>query len=500
MSNPHVDVLIIGAGLSGIGAACHIKQNCKGRTIKLLERRQAIGGTWDLFRYPGIRSDSDMYTLGYSFKPWKGDKVLANGQEIREYVTEAAKEYGVTKDIDFGFKVTSAQWNSEQAQWTVKGVVEQTGEERTYTANFLMGCTGYYNYDKGYLPEFPGIEKFKGKVVHPQQWPENLDYTGMKVVVIGSGATAITLVPAMADKATHVTMLQRSPTYIASIPSVDPLAGALKKVMPESWVYKLGRARNIALQRFIFKMSKERPNVVKRLILGRTRSKMGKQFDMKHFTPYYNPWDQRLCVVPDGDLFKTLKKGKADIVTDHIDTFTANGIRLKSGEELKADLIVTATGLDLQILGGMALDVDGQSLTPGETMSYKGVMMSNIPNFAMVFGYTNASWTLKADLASEYVCRVLNHMKAKGYSTVVPNAEGLQPSDRAMFDLEAGYMKRAADRLPKQGPEAPWTIENNYLADRPVLKNSPIEDGVLKFAKQGTASGKQSRRKVAQAA
>ncbi len=495
MSNSHVDVLIIGAGISGIGAACHIKQHCKGKTIQILERRNAIGGTWDLFRYPGIRSDSDMYTLGYSFKPWKGEKVLANGQEIREYVTEAAKDFQVTKDIQFGIKVTGAQWDSEAAQWTVQAVVEQTGETKVFTSRFLLGCTGYYNYDKGYLPEFKGIEQFKGKVVHPQHWPENLDYTGKKVVVIGSGATAITLVPAMADKAAHVTMLQRSPTYIASIPSVDPVSVMLKKFMPNSWVYSIGRARNIALQRLIFKLSKERPNAIKRLLLGATKARMGKNFDMKHFTPSYNPWDQRLCVVPDGDLFKALKKGEASIVTEHIDTFEAKGIRLKNGELLEADIVITATGLDLQILGGVGVEVDGRPIEIGDVLSYKGVMMSNIPNFAMVFGYTNASWTLKADLASEFVCRVINHMDQKGYATVVPDATGVSADGAPMFDLDAGYMKRAADRLPKQGPKAPWTIDNNYLADRPRLRKGEIEDGVLKFTR-ADAVGKKARKRT----
>ncbi|MEQ9107677.1 MAG: NAD(P)/FAD-dependent oxidoreductase [Limnobacter sp.] len=496
MSNSHVDVLIIGAGLSGIGAACHIKQNCKGKTIKILERRTAIGGTWDLFRYPGIRSDSDMFTLGYSFKPWKGEKVLANGQEIREYVTEAAKEHNVTQDIQFGLKVTSANWDSDANQWTVEGIVEETGEKQVFTSNFLLGCTGYYNYDKGYSPEFPGIKNFKGTVVHPQQWPENLDYAGKRVVVIGSGATAITLVPAMADTAGHVTMLQRSPTYIASIPSVDPVSVVLKKFMPDTWVYNIGRARNIGLQRLIFKLSKQRPQAIKRLLLGATRARMGKNFDMKHFTPSYNPWDQRLCVVPDGDLFKVLKKGKADIVTDHIDTFVENGIKLKSGTVLEADIVVTATGLDLQILGGLTAHVDGKPVNVGEVMSYKGVMMSSIPNFAMVFGYTNASWTLKADLAAEFVCRVIKHMDKHGYTRVVPNAEGVEADDTPMFDLDAGYMKRAAERLPKQGPAAPWTVVNNYLADRPVLKKGKLEDGVLEFAKVGTVEKKSSARKT----
>lgn len=506
MANPHVDVLIIGAGLSGIGAACHIKKFCKGKSIAVLERRKAIGGTWDLFRYPGIRSDSDMFTLGYSFKPWKGEKVLANGQEIREYVTEAAQEFGVTEDIHFGLKVVSAKWNTQQCQWTVEALNEETGKTETFTSQYLIGCTGYYNYDQGYAPEFPGLSKFKGTVVHPQQWPENLDYTGKKVVVIGSGATAITLVPAMSDKAGHVTMLQRSPTYIASIPSVDPLSVVLKKFLPDTVVYNLGRARNIALQRLIFKLSKERPKAIKRLLLGATRLRMGKGFDMKHFTPSYNPWDQRLCVVPDGDLFKVLKDGKADIVTDHIDTFVKEGIKLKSGQVLEADVVVTATGLDLQILGGMALEVDGQSLTPDQTLSYKGVMMSGIPNFGMVFGYTNASWTLKADLAAEFMCRVINHMDAKGANKVVPSAEGVGTTAKPLFDLEAGYMKRAADRLPKQGEAYPWNIENNYLADRPVLKKGALEDEFLKFesvavqAAATKAAKKPARKAAAKAA
>ncbi|HEX5484640.1 NAD(P)/FAD-dependent oxidoreductase [Limnobacter sp.] len=481
MSNTHVDVLIIGAGLSGIGAACHLKQKCPTKQIAILERRQNIGGTWDLFRYPGIRSDSDMFTLGYSFKPWKGDKVLADGPAIKNYVTEAADEFGVTPNIHFGLKVISAEWTTENNRWTVTALEEATGKTKTFTAGFLLGCTGYYNYDTGYTPDFPGISKFKGEVVHPQKWDESIDYTDKRVVVIGSGATAITLVPAMSDKAKHVTMLQRSPTYIASVPSVDPVSTQLKKFLPDSVVYTMGRVRNIGLQRLIFKLSKQRPETIKRLLLTATKRRMGPDFDMKHFTPSYNPWDQRLCVVPDSDLFKVLKKGKASIVTDHIDQFTEKGIQLKSGETLEADMVVTATGLELLIMGGIAMKVDGKEMGVNESMSYKGVMISNIPNMAMVFGYTNASWTLKADLASEYVCRLLNYMDEKGFGRVVPRNDGVEVTKAPLLDLEAGYVKRAADRLPKQGSEAPWNIFNNYLKDLPVLKYGKIEDKALEF-------------------
>lgn len=477
-----VDVLIIGAGLSGIGAACHLRRECPNKTFAIIERRKAMGGTWDLFKYPGIRSDSDMFTLGYNFKPWKGTKVLADGPAIKRYIEEAAKEYNVVDNIHFGHKGLDLSWDDESATWTLRTLNEETGEEENFVGNFVIGCTGYYNYDAGYTPDFPGIASFKGQVVHPQKWPENFNYAGKKVVVIGSGATAITLVPSMADEAGHVTMLQRSPTYVASIPSVDPVSETLRRVLPMSAVYAAGRVRNVGLQRFIYKTSKERPETMKRLLLGAIRRRMGKDFDMRHFTPKYNPWDQRLCVVPDSDLFKAIKKGKASVETDHIDTFTATGIKLKSGKEIEADIVITATGLDLQMLGGMEVNVNGKPVNPAESMSYKGVMLSDVPNMGMVFGYTNSSWTLKADLANQYYCRVLNYMDENGWNKAMPvDNEGVMTNEN-FLGLESGYVQRVADRLPRQGKKAPWQTVNNYIVDLPRLKFGKVDDGSMQFS------------------
>lgn len=484
MKNTQVDVLIIGAGLSGIGAACHLRRESPSKTFAIIERRKAMGGTWDLFKYPGIRSDSDMFTLGYNFKPWKGTKVLAGGADIKKYIEEAAKEYKVADHVHFGLKGEKLEWSTENAQWTLTALNEETGEAETFTANFVIGCTGYYNYDSGYTPEFPGLDKFKGQLVHPQKWPENFDYSGKKVVVIGSGATAITLVPSMADEAGHVTMLQRSPTYVASIPSVDPVSETLRKFMPMSMVYAAGRARNISLQRLIFKLCKQRPTTMRRLLLGQIKRRMGSDFDMKHFTPKYNPWDQRLCVVPDSDLFKTIKSGKASVETDEIDTFTAKGIKLKSGKELEADIVITATGLDLQMLGGMGIIVDGKEVQPNETMSYKGIMLSGVPNMGMVFGYTNSSWTLKADLANQYYCRLINHMDEKGWKQCMPvDTEGVM-TDQDFLGLESGYVKRVSHRLPRQGAKSPWDVVNNYFQDLPRLKLGKLDDGAMEFSQR----------------
>ncbi|MES3041251.1 MAG: NAD(P)/FAD-dependent oxidoreductase [Pseudomonadota bacterium] len=483
MSVQHQDVLIIGAGISGIGAACHLKRECPGKSVAILERRQAIGGTWDLFRYPGIRSDSDMYTFGFNFKPWTEPRVLADGASIRRYVSDTAREYGVDQKIRFGRKVASANWSSQDKLWHVEAIAEETGETEHYTANFLMGCSGYYNYDAGFRPEFPGEADFKGQIVHPQFWPENLDYAGKKVVIIGSGATAITLVPSMADTAAHVSMLQRSPTYIMSVPAIDPLSKMLQAVLPEKLAYRLNRGRNIGIQRLLYNASRKRPIVVRRMILGLIKRQLaGSNIDMRHFTPDYNPWDQRLCVVPNGDLFKVLRNGKASIHTDHIDRFTADGILLKSGETLEADIIITATGLNVQLLGGVHTSVDGVPVQIKDKLTYKGVMVNEVPNAAIVFGYTNASWTLKADIAAEYVCRLIKHMDRKGYSTVVPRADGHQVSeDTVLGGLASGYIRRAANSLPRQGSSAPWKIEQNYIQDVPVLRYHAIEDGVLEF-------------------
>ncbi|MFJ4651339.1 flavin-containing monooxygenase [Nocardia sp. NPDC088792] len=487
----HVDVLIIGAGLSGIGMACHLTREKTGRSYVILERREAIGGTWDLFKYPGIRSDSDMYTFGYGFRPWIGTKVLADGPHIREYIEDTAAEYGVTDHIRFGRKVTRANWSSAQGVWVVEATDERTGDTETYTAGFLVGCTGYYNYDAGYRPRFPGEENFKGQLVHPQHWPEDLDYAGKKVVVIGSGATAITLIPAMSKDAAHVTMLQRSPTYIAALPADDPVAVGLKFAkVPAAIAYRAGRARNIALQRASYQLSRTNPKLSAKLMLAAVRAQVGKNIDMRHFTPSYNPWDQRLCVVPNGDLFRVLRKGEASIVTDHIESLTEHGIRLKSGQELEADIIVTATGLQVQMLGGAELEVDGEVQRTHDLVAYKGAMLSNIPNAMVILGYTNASWTLKADLAAEWCCRLLNHMRDNGYREVVAVPQPGDISEHSLMGgaLTSGYIQRGDGVMPRQGTRGPWKVINNYFRDRQLLRKGEIEDGELRFTRTSTAA------------
>jgi len=481
MATKHFDVVIVGAGLSGIGAAYHLKANCPGKTYTILEGRKAIGGTWDLFRYPGIRSDSDMYTLGYNFKPWTDPKIIADGHTIRNYIQETARENGIDKHIRFGHKVLNSSWSSDTATWTVNATNDK-GEAVTFTCNFIISCTGYYNYEAGYTPEFPGIKKYKGTVIHPQKWPEDLDYSGKKVVVIGSGATAVTLVPAMTDKAAHVTMLQRSPTYVATVPQTDVISQALRRVLPEMAVYRLGRTRNVGIQMGVFNLSKSRPKVVRRLLLAQVRAQVGKDFDMKHFTPVYNPWDERLCAVPNGDLFKVLRKGRASVVTDHIDTFTAKGIKLKSGQELEADIIITATGLDLQMLGGMQLAIDGQPYDISKAMNYKGVMFEGLPNFGMMFGYTNASWTLKSDISSEYLCRLMKHMDKHGLRQCTPRNSDATVQPEAFVAMRSGYIQRAAGKMPKQGNKAPWKVYMNYAMDLATLRYKPIEDGIIQFS------------------
>ncbi|MEC3920552.1 flavin-containing monooxygenase [Nocardia sp. CDC160] len=488
----HVDVLIIGAGLSGIGMACHLTREKTGRSYLILERRTAIGGTWDLFKYPGIRSDSDMYTFGYGFRPWHGTKVLADGPRIRQYIEDTAREYGVTDHIRFGRKVTKAAWSSEQGVWSVEVLDARSGKTETYTSDFLVGCTGYYDYDNGYRPAFPGEENFRGRIVHPQHWPEDLDYRGKRVVVIGSGATAITLIPAMSGDAAHVTMLQRSPTYIAALPADDPVAVGFKLAkVPATLAYKAGRARNIALQRASYQLSRTNPKLSAKLMLAAVRAQVGPNIDMKHFTPSYNPWDQRLCVVPNGDLFRVLRKGEASIVTDTIETFTEKGIRVSSGEEIEADIIVSATGLSVQMLGGAVLEVDGQTLATRDLVAYKGALLGTVPNMMVVLGYTNASWTLKADLAAEYFCRLLNHMRDNGYREVVAIPEDADKSEASLMGgaLTSGYIKRGDGVMPRQGARGPWLVINNYFRDRAMLRKAPLEDGILRFRRAtGTAA------------
>jgi cation diffusion facilitator CzcD-associated flavoprotein CzcO len=476
--------------------ACHLKRECPGKSFAILERRQSLGGTWDLFRYPGIRSDSDMFTFGYNFRPWTGGKVLADGASIKNYVRETARENNVDRHIRYGLKVITADWSSADKRWTVVAEEESTGEQQTFTTEFLIGCTGYYNYDHGYKPDFPGESDFKGQVVHPQHWPEDLDYAGKKVVVIGSGATAITLVPTMAEKAAHVTMLQRSPTYLMPLPSTDKVTLGLQKVLPEKLAYRLTRARNISISRLLYQRSRKSPKAMRRLFLSIIRRQLDGKADMRHFTPDYNPWDQRLCVVKDGDLFDVIKSGKASIATDHIERFTEKGIRLKSGETLEADIIIPATGLEIQMLGGIKPRVDGEPVVMRDKIIYKNVMVEGIPNAAMIFGYTNISWTLKVDIAAEYLCRLLNLMDKRGYHSVVArDTENSRGEDTILGSLNSGYIKRADDRLPRQGTHGPWKSTQNYLEDVKTLRFEPIEDGYLEFdgkpsrASEGRSTG-----------
>lgn len=487
MATSHYDVLIVGAGLSGIGAAYHLQENCPNKTYAILERRQAIGGTWDLFRYPGVRSDSDMFTLGYAFKPWKGKKAIASGGSVRDYIREAASENGIDKKIKFGYQGVHASWSTPDARWTIDAKNEATGEVEQFSCNFLWLCSGYYNYDQGYTPDFPGLSKFKGQFIHPQKWPENLDYTNKKVVIIGSGATAVTLLPSMAEKAAHVTMLQRSPTYMVNLPDADPIVDNLRKVLPEKIVYRITRARNISLSMLFYQLCRERPEAMKRFLLKMVKRQVGPNVDMKHFTPDYNPWDQRLCVVPNGDFFKTIREGKASIATDSIETFTKDGIKLKSGEVLQADIVITATGLDMLPFGGASVSVDGKPFKPNDEVGYKGIMLSNLPNAASVFGYINASWTLKADLVSEYICRVLNHMDKTGMRQCTPR---LDPAVEQvpMVDMSSGYFQRALHKFPKQGSKSPWRFYHNYALDIGYFRLSRVEDGVMSFTNPDPAA------------
>ncbi|GAA1777440.1 NAD(P)/FAD-dependent oxidoreductase [Nocardioides hankookensis] len=479
MSTEHVDVLIIGAGLSGIGAACQLRERQPGRTVAVLESREVSGGTWDLFRYPGIRSDSDMYTFGYHWRPWRNERALADGDAILDYLRQVASEYGVDRLIRYRHRVVGASWDSEAARWTVRA--ETPDGEITLTASFLWNCGGYYDYDEGYTPEFPGLDDYQGQVIHPQHWPEDLDYAGKKVVVIGSGATAVTLVPAMvAGGAGHVTMLQRSPTYVMSIPGRDPLAARLAR-LPEKVRFPVLRWKNILVSVGLYQFSRKRPDALRSFIRKNTLKMLPPEIDVDvHFKPTYDPWDQRLCLVPDGDLFRAFRKGQATVVTDTIETFTEKGIRLTSGEELEADIIVTATGLKLLALNA-PMEVDGRPVKLPETMAYKAMMLSGIPNFAFTIGYTNASWTLKADLVSDYVCRLLDHLDRNGLRVATPRPDPTV-GERPLMDFSAGYVLRALDELPKQGDRSPWQLKQNYLTDVRKIRRDDIDDGVLTFA------------------
>src|ERR1700687_2004070 len=482
MNAHHFDVLIIGAGLSGIGTACQVTAEHPNKTIAVLERRERLGGTWDLFRYPGIRSDSDMYSFGYKFRPWQELKVLADGASIREYIADTAAEHGIDQKIHYGLKIVNADWSTPESRWTVTALHEATGETRSYTCGYLISCTGYYNYAAGYLTTFPGADQFKGRCIHPQHWPEDLDYTGKKVVVIGSGATAVTLVPTMAGDAGHVTMLQRSPSYIFSVPALDKISKVLGRFLPDKRVYTFARKRNIAIQRYLYLACKRWPSQMRRFLLWQVRRHVGPSFDMRHFTPKYMPWDERLCAVPNGDLFKVLASGEASIVTDQIDTFTEKGILCKSGRELEADIIVTATGLDIQMLGGMELSVDGEARKLHDQMTYKGVLVENIPNLAWVFGYTNAPWTLKSDIAGAYLCRLFKHMDDNGHTVATPRDAEDSSMDIGMLDqLQSGYVQRAKNTMPRQGSKYPWKVLMHYKNDSKMLLHDPVDDSLLQF-------------------
>jgi cation diffusion facilitator CzcD-associated flavoprotein CzcO len=468
----HFDVVVVGAGISGIGAGYHLQANSPDRSYVILERRDRLGGTWDLFRYPGIRSDSDMYTLGFSFKPWTEAKAIADGPAILGYLDETAREYGLDRHIRYRHGVKRADWSSDDARWTV--VADRDGEEVTFTCAFLFMCSGYYNYARAYTPDFPGVEDFRGRIVHPQFWSDDVDYAGKNVVVIGSGATAVTLVPELAKAAASVTMLQRSPTYIVARPSEDGVADWLRSKLPAKTAYGLTRWKNVLLQQYFFRAMRKHPDKAKKALVDMVRKELPGHDVDTHFTPRYNPWDQRLCLVPDADLFASIREGKASVVTDTIDRFTGAGIRLASGKELEADLVVTATGLEIQLLGGIPVTVDGKLFEPAKHMTYKGMMFSDVPNFAISFGYTNASWTLKADLTANYITRLLNAMQKRGMRQVTPRLAA--PVEEAPFlEFTSGYVQRAAGQLPRQGVRKPWRVHQNYTLDLMALKYGRID-------------------------
>jgi len=480
----HFDVLIIGAGLSGIGAGCHLAMRCPGKSFALLEARDTIGGTWDLFRYPGIRSDSDMYTLGYSFRPWQEAKAIADGPSILKYVRDTAAAYGVDGKIRFNHAVKRVSWSSADAQWTVEA---EQGPDRMpvrFTCGFLLSCSGYYDYSGGYTPDFPGVAEYGGRLVHPQAWPDDLDYAGKQVVVIGSGATAVTLVPAMARTAAHVIMLQRSPTYIVSRPAEDAFANWLRSKLPAKLAYGITRWRNVLMTMFFYNMARKKPDKFKAGVLKGVRAQLGPDYDVAtHFTPRYNPWDQRLCLVPDSDLFQSLRAGSSSVVTDTIETFTPSGLRLASGRELAADVVVTATGLKLILLGGIEIMVDGGRVDLSRSLSYKGMMFSGVPNLASVLGYTNASWTLKADLTSEYVCRLIQYMDRRGMDVCTPTKTA-EVAEMPFLDFTSGYVQRASEILPKQGATTPWKLRQNYARDLVSLRYGRVDDGTMVFTRK----------------
>lgn len=495
-SESHVDVLIVGAGISGIGAAYHLQDKCPGKTYMILERRQRLGGTWDLFRYPGIRSDSDMHTFGYSFRPWTQPEVVASGDAILEYLRETVDAYGIGEKIRYGQNVMRASWSSRDARWTVEARDQSSGEDARVSCNFLFMCAGYYDYDEGYTPDFEGVERFGGRIIHPQNWTDDVAYQDQRVVVIGSGATAVTLIPELAKKAAHVTMLQRSPSYVVAKPGRDRIADWLRKHLPQRHAYALTRWKNVLYTMFMYWFCRARPERAKALIVGEARKMLGDDYDVEtHFTPRYDPWDQRVCLAPDGDFFQTIRSGRASVVTGEIDCFTESGIRTSSGTELEADLIVTATGLELRFLGGLQVQVDGHAVDLPESFAYKGMMCSDVPNMALSLGYTNASWTLKSDLTAEYVCRLLNHMDSHGYAYCCARANNPSMQAESMLPLSSGYMERGRHRFPKDAALAPWKLHQNYALDLVTLRYASLEDDVMQFERLAEHRASDSRRK-----
>jgi cation diffusion facilitator CzcD-associated flavoprotein CzcO len=489
MAVEHFDVLVVGAGLSGIGAGYYLQRDCPAKRYAILEGRGGLGGTWDLFRYPGIRSDSDMFTLGYSFRPWKAARAIADGPAILDYLRETAREFGIDRHIRFQHRVRSASWSSERARWTVEAEVGPDRQPVRYTCHFLYLCSGYYDYEQGHAPTFPGSQDFRGRLIHPQHWPRDLNYQGQRIVVIGSGATAVTLVPALAEAAAHVTMLQRSPSYILSIPAEDRLARAIRKLLPERIAHRLLRWKNVLLGIFFYQLCRRAPARARRLFRRQLARELPPEVDIDvHFQPRYQPWDQRVCFVPDADLFRAIKAGRASVVTDQVAKLTEQGILLQSGRELPADIIVTATGLKLLAGGGIRLEVDGTPVAPGQCLTYKGLMLSNVPNCALCVGYTNASWTLRAELSSAYVCRLLRHMERHGYARCVPRGDPAAAGSRPLLGLTSGYVQRAVDLLPKQGSRAPWVMHQNYVRDLLSLRFGKVDDGTLVFSRAGTTA------------
>jgi len=482
----HLDVVIVGAGISGVSAAWHLQDRCPTKSYAILEKRASMGGTWDLFRYPGIRSDSDMHTLGFRFRPWTEREAIADGGPILDYVKSTATMYGIDKHIRVNQKVVGADWSSTDERWTLR--IDSGGTPTELTCNFLFLCSGYYNYEQGYAPTFPGAEDFTGPIIHPQHWPTDLDYAGKNIVVIGSGATAVTLVPALAESgAKHVTMLQRSPTYIVSQPQRDKLAERLNRWLPDTAAYTAVRWKNVTRQSALYAVCRRWPSRMRKVLLGFAERQLPDGYDVRHFTPSYDPWDQRLCLVPGGDLFRTIRRGQADVVTDTIERFTPTGIRLRSGEELPADIIITATGLNLQLFGGAAVTIDGQPVDLTKSMAYKGMMLSGLPNLVYTVGYTNASWTLKADLVSEFACRLLNYMDANDFDTVVVEHPGSDVEERPFMEFTPGYVLRSLDELPKQGSRTPWRLNQNYLRDVMLIRRGKIDGEGLRFTKKRAA-------------